>query len=164
VTGVIDIADARGASFSPCRRWRYDLWRVWDRGKPTIAFVALNPSTADEKKNDPTIRRCLRFAREWGYGTMHMLNAFGYRATDPRDMKAADDPVGPGNDEAILDTASRADFVVVAWGVHGTHRQRDEQLRELLEDVDLWCLGLTKEGQPRHPLFMRASTQPLPYR
>lgn len=152
-----------GAVFSPGRDYRYDLWRdmgdVCDQSR-SVAFVGLNPSTADEQCDDPTVRRCIGFARSWGYGHFHMLNIFAFRATNPQNMCAVDDPVGSVNDEWLLRTAGRVDLVVAAWGTYGAHRGRGQEVRRLLEAVELHHLGLTKEGHPRHPLYLRADSEP----
>lgn len=145
--------------FSPCRTYRYTLWRVWDAALPYCQFVGLNPSTADETKNDPTVRRCIAFAKDWGYGALCMTNAFAYRATDPRVMKQQADPIGPDNDHWLLEVARGAGIVVAAWGVHGAHRDRDRQIRTMLPR--LHCLGVTAKGQPKHPLYLPSDLQPV---
>ena len=108
------------ALFSECRTYRYALWRVWDESLDSILFIGLNPSTADESHNDPTISRCINFAKKWGYGGLCMANLFAYRATQPRIMMLADDPIGPDNDQILFDLVSKADIVVAAWGNHGS--------------------------------------------
>jgi hypothetical protein len=147
--------DASGAAFSPCMDYRYALWRRWGDG-PLAATIGLNPSTADHVENDPTVRRCIGFAHDWGMGGLIMLNIFGYRATLPGDMKAIDDPVGADTDLYICDFASRAEVVVAAWGVHGEHLQRGDAVAALLPAIH--CLGVTKHGHPRHPLYLRKGT------
>jgi hypothetical protein len=146
--------------FSADRRYRYDLWRSVGDSPNSIAFIGLNPSTADEMRNDPTVSRCINRARLWGFGVFHMLNIFGFRATNPRDMKAVDDPVGSENDEWLLRVAGDADFVVAAWGTHGAYRDRGEEVRRLLGAVELHHLGLTKKGYPHHPLGLRTDSRP----
>ena len=123
---------ARGAVFSPCRTWRYTLTRVWDMTVPPAMFIGLNPSTADEVNNDPTVRRCLGFAKQWGYGGLIMTNIFAYRATDPRVMKAAKDPVGLKNDVWLKKMGEEAAIVVAAWGVHGAFGDRGAQVLKLI--------------------------------
>ena len=126
-----------------------------------MAFIGLNPSTADEESNDPTVRRCMQFAQMYGYSGMVMLNAFAYRATDPKVMKAFDSPVGPLNDDAILWMSLRVARVVCCWGVHGSYLDRGRQLVKMLRrnsDVPLWHLGLTKHGHPKHPLYLSGKT------
>lgn len=145
-----------GAVFSECRQYRYSLWRRWDLGKPYALFIGLNPSTATETIDDPTIRRCKRFSRDWGYGSYVMANIFAYRATKPKEMKAQDDPIGIDNDVAIQDMARDAGIIVCAWGTHGGHRGREHRVIHLLEAYDVYCLGKTKAGHPKHPLYIRA--------
>ena len=111
------------ALFSNCERYRYLLTRVWAPGGKKALFVMLNPSTADEMKNDPTVERCERRARAMGFGAFRVCNIFAYRATDPRNMRAQQDPIGPGNDEAIRESCLWADRVVCAWGTHGEFLQ-----------------------------------------
>lgn len=149
-----------GAEFSKCRTWRYALWRQWDwQGYANqVMFIGLNPSTADETEDDPTIRRCIRFAKDWGYGGLIMMNAFAFRATDPNVMKAAADPVGPGNDEALAYRRTQAGMIVAAWGVH-CPPEREKRIRQVIGNA-VHCLGKTKDGKPRHPLYLRADTQP----
>lgn len=149
-----------GATFSPDRLHRYTLWRRWADG-PTVMFVGLNPSTADETLDDPTIRRCIGFAKKWGYGCYVMTNIFAYRATDPKDMKAFADPVGPENDKALLTEASKAKLVIAAWGIHGVFMDRGKQVASFLPNLQ--CLGVTKEGYPKHPLYLRGDSMPEPY-
>lgn len=145
------------ARFSPCRTWRYELWRRWGHA-PVAAFIGLNPSTADETQDDPTIRRCIGFAKRWGYGGLVMLNLFAYRSTDPRGLKVAADPVGPENDETLLRVTAEAGCVIAAWGAHGALFGRDAAVRRLLAHLTLDHLGLTKAGHPRHPLYLARST------
>lgn len=151
---------ACGADFSPCRTWRYALWRHWDwQGHANcVAFIGLNPSTADETQDDPTIRRCIRFAKRWGYGGMYMLNAYAYRATDPNDMKRAADPLGPGNLEAMGYYRSRVGLIVAAWGVH-CEPSHEARVCNAIGRV-VHCLGKTKHGRPKHPLYLRSDTEP----
>lgn len=153
---------AYGATFSPCRLWRYSLWRRWSDCAPDhmVAFIGLNPSTADEVRNDPTVRRCINFAKAWGFGGMVMLNAFAYRATDPRDMKRQEDPVGPWNDVAILEIARSVPRVVCCWGAHGAWHGRHGELVRMLQFRELRHMGLTKAGRPRHPLYLANATEP----
>lgn len=151
-----------GARFSDCGAYRYALTRTWDADGERIAFVGLNPSTADATQDDPTIRRIVSFARDWGFGGVDMLNLFAFRATDPRDMKAAPDPVGPANDRVLLDVTRRSAVTVAAWGVHGAHRDREAAIAGALGP--LWCLGTTRAGHPRHPLYLRRDTPRRPWR
>jgi hypothetical protein len=145
------------ALFSDCRTWRYSLTRELG-GAGTVAFVGLNPSTADERADDPTIRRCIGFARHWGYARLDVVNVYALRATDPRALRTADDPVGPENDRVLGEVLDEADLVVAAWGVHA-RRNRVQQLATILARVPLHALGVTKEGAPRHPLYVRADAR-----
>lgn len=149
-----------GATFSPCRQYRYSLWRRWKPGAPYALFIGLNPSTADETLDDPTIRRCKRFSRDWGYGAYVMANIFAYRATDPKEMKAQREPIGIDNNVVLQDLARGAGIIVCAWGTHGAYRDRGLQVIRLLDAHELYCLGRTKEGHPKHPLYIRADKQP----
>jgi hypothetical protein len=124
-------------------------------------FVGLNPSTADETLDDPTIRRCMGFARSWGYDGLCMTNLFAFRATDPSVMKAAEDPVGPMNDSILVSLAENAGIVVAAWGVHGSYLGRDRAVIEMLPQ--LHCLRLTISGHPAHPLYLPAGLEPFPW-
>jgi hypothetical protein len=150
----MDEGTTSGAIFSDCRTWRYSLWRNWpllsDR---RLVFVGLNPSTAGEITNDHTITRCIGFAQRRGYGGIVMLNLFAYRTKSPAEMKKASDPVGPDNDRIIKLYIDKRHDIVAAWGVHGSYRDRDKAVITMVPQ--LFCLGLTKDGKPRHPLFLK---------
>lgn len=147
---------ASGALFSADRRYRYLLWRTWQESGPLVLFVGLNPSTADELSNDPTIRRCIGFAKSWGARGALVGNLFSFRATKPRDLFAADEPVGEDTDAWLEVGRAVSSTTVACWGAHGSHLGRSQQVRPLLGAV--MCLGTTNEGEPRHPLYMRADT------
>jgi len=149
-----------GAEFSPCRTWRYALWRHWGDG-PKIAFIGLNPSTADETCDDPTVRRCIGFARSWGFGGLYMLNAYAFRATLPADLKSALDPIGPHQDRRLRHYARRADGLIAAWGTH-CEPQRAARICTLLRQR-LDCLGRTRNGSPCHPLYLSKATEREPF-
>ena len=151
-----------GASLSPCRAWRYKLSRCWSRSGPLIAFIGLNPSTADEFNDDPTVRHCIGFARRWGFGGMYMLNVFAFRSTNPRALKTVADPIGPRNDAALLTTCRRCDMVVACWGMWGGLFDRHQAVVELLGKIPIHCLGMTQGGRPKHPLYLRSTTAPVP--
>jgi len=154
------------AVYSDCERYRYTLTRVWDPAGRKALFVMLNPSTATEVQNDPTVERCERRARALGFGAFRVTNIFAWRDTDPKKMRAADDPVGPANDGAIREGAAWADQVICAWGAHGAHLDRGRQVEALLRDTGraLYHLGLTKAGHPKHPLYIGYAKQPEPWR
>jgi hypothetical protein len=165
----------RGAWFSDCRTWRYALWRDWrdltvsslDTTRPSryLNFLMLNPSTADERTNDPTVERCERRARKLGYDGLLVTNLFAFRATDPKVMRAAADPIGPDNDEAILLTASRSELVICAWGAHGAFRHRSKQVLALLREAGcgdkLRALKVSGSGEPWHPLYLSYDLMPI---
>lgn len=153
---------ASGAAFSACRRWRYLLWRRWDERQPLANFLMLNPSTADEWRLDPSCTRARNYAERWGYGGILVTNLFGWRATDPDEMKAARDPVGGGNDAAILRAARAAAVVVCAWGNHGTHLGRAARVAKALHSsgVELHFLKINGSGEPAHPLYLPGALQP----
>jgi hypothetical protein len=153
-----------GAQFSRCRRWRYLLWRCWDESKPAANFLMLNPSTADEVKLDPSCTRARNYAEKWGFGGLIVTNLFGWRATDPEGMKATRDPVGRGNDAAILRAAREAAIVICAWGNHGAHKERAQAVvRSLKEhEVRLNYLRINAgSGQPAHPLYLPGTLRPV---
>ena len=149
------------AIYSDCERYRYALTRIWAPGE-TALFVMLNPSTATEVQNDPTVERCERRARALGFGGFRVTNIFAWRDTDPRKMRAAADPVGPANDATILEGAHWADRIICAWGTHGAHLERGRAVERFLRDtkLPLYHLGLTKSGHPKHPLYISYSEQP----
>lgn len=150
------------AVYSDCERYRYSLTRIWDDTGRRVNFVMLNPSTATEVQNDPTVERCERRARALGYGSFAVTNIFAWRDTDPRAMRAAADPVGPANDESIAERAIWANDVIAAWGTHGAHLGRGARVATLLRGVDrpLFHLGLSKAGHPKHPLYLPYAQQP----
>jgi len=161
---VNDSLTLYGAVFSDCRTWRYVLWRKWDRQRPMLNVIGLNPSTADETKDDPTIRRCVGFARSWGYGGLVMTNVFAYRSTDPNRLRWVDNPVGLANLAWIEREARRAGKVLAAWGaLHKDLAPQAERVRTTLHKngVRVWCLAKTKAGHPAHPLYQPAARQPV---
>lgn len=154
--------DRKGAEFSDCGQYRYRLWRTWDVEKPTVAFVALNPSTADGVDDDPTVRRCIGYAKEWGYGTLVVGNIFALKSTDPEELYEHPAPVGPRNDEYLREIVDEADRVVAAWGTHGAHQDRGREVAAML-DGELVALDTTKHGHPNHPLFQPKDAEPDRY-
>lgn len=154
------------ATFSPCGAYRYTLARQWGNEPPAI-FVMLNPSTADAATDDPTIRRCVGFARRWHLDGIVVVNLFALRATDPRALRDHPDPVGPENDDRILAALEwyQSSPVVAAWGAHGGLYGRDRAMLGLIRDaVDRpLCLGTTRSGHPRHPLYLPADTVLMSY-
>ena len=151
-----------GARFSRCRRWRTLLWRRWDAARPVANFLMLNPSTADERHLDPSCARARLYAERCGFGGQIVTNLFAWRATDPGDMKSAPDPVGRGNDAAIVAAAGEAKLLVCAWGNHGAHLGRSGRVVAFLRNarLDLHVLKLNGGGEPAHPLYLRGSLTP----
>jgi len=154
----------RGAEISDCGRYRTRLWRRWDSRKGRVLVIMLNPSTADASQDDPTIRRCIRFAILWGYGGLEVKNLFSLRATDPGQLYLVEDPIGPGNHQLVAEKEA-FDLIIAAWGNHGRHLGRGAAVISDLSSrgLPLCHLGLTKLGEPRHPLYVSSNTvlQPL---
>lgn len=161
---LLDDVRRSTARFDPTRRYRYTLLRVWDPLLPRLCCCMLNPSTADIDQDDPTVARCGRFARDWGFGSLEVVNIFALRSTDPRKLYDASDPIGPANDAAILAAARRADLFLAAWGNHGALRSRGPQVLSRLSQRDIAprCLAVTKQGHPKHPLYTPSNSLPLP--
>lgn len=161
------MSDIREARFSPCRRYRYSLKIVDgsllnDRER-LVMFIGLNPSTADEFVDDPTVRRCRAYARAWGYNGIIMTNLFAFRATDPDEMMAYEEPVGEESTALLyLDIAAECAHAhpIAAWGIHGAHRDRADEIKAIL---NLDCLRLNKDGSPCHPLYLPKTLTPKPF-
>lgn len=149
-------------SYSDCEKYRYALTRTWDADAPRLLIVMLNPSKADERANDPTVERCERRARALGYGAFRVVNIFAWRDTDPFQMRKRRWPIGPDNDAVLADGAAWSDSILAAWGVHGGHRGRGPLVAQALASFGkpVTHLGLTKDGHPRHPLYVSYKTQP----
>lgn len=156
------VDDRRGADLDEDREYRWRLWREWDANAPTVAFLMLNPSTADETDDDQTIRRCIDYAKSWGYGRLEVVNLFAYRTSKPSELRTAEAPVGDRNDEVLRDVCDEAELVVAAWGAHGEYRDRAIEVSEML-DVELQALGTTKGGHPLHPSRQPAGIEPEPW-
>jgi hypothetical protein len=161
-----------GAVFSADRRHRYVLWRFWSSADPKLVVIGLNPSTSDEVSNDPTVERCVRRARMWGYGGLVMLNAFAFRSTDPLGLRRAPDPVQPlvrggkmgENDKALRQWTETKAPIICGWGSHGLYLNRHQQLLELLADRQLQCFKVNRDGTPKHPLYVGYSAQAVVWR
>lgn len=150
------------ATFDKSGAYRYTLGRSWDATKGRCAFVMLNPSTATASELDPTVRRCVGFAKRWDFGSLEVGNIFALRSTDPEELYKVEDPVGPENDKQLIGIQSRAAIVVAAWGNHGAHQKRGAAVRDLLQPGGrVYCLGATNEGQPKHPLYVSQETRLL---
>lgn len=153
-------AAERGAFFSPDRVHRYVLWRRWKKQGALCLFVGLNPSTADEEIDDPTIRRCSNFAAGFGAAGLIVANLFSFRATKPVDLFRAREPVGPQTDAWLLAAVGAARQTIACWGVHGSFRERSKHVAPLLGTP--FCFGTTKSGEPRHPLYLHKTTEVIP--
>ena len=149
-----DLADLTGAVI--IGDYRYCLWRVWDLGLPRALFIMLNPSSATETQDDATLRRCVSFAKSWSCGSVEITNLFAFRSTDPTMLSQVADPVGPENTTYIKQAIARAEVIVCAWGAHKSIGYRDIEVLQLLDGREVHCLGCTKNGLPRHPLYVPA--------
>lgn len=153
----------KAAIISTCGTYRYLLQRSWDARLQAVCFVMLNPSTADAELDDPTIRRCLGFARDWGYGQLEVVNLFALRATDPQQLRTHHDPVGPENFEQLIQSARVCQRVICAWGNHGDYLEQAEKVLSLLRENGIrpYALRISKIGQPCHPLYLPKHLQPV---
>jgi hypothetical protein len=163
---MTDLFTESGAVFSPCGLYRTALWRIWDQARAPLMFSLLNPSTADDRADDPTVTRCRRRAQAGGFGGLIITNAYALRSTDPQALFGAADPVGPGNDDAILDHAQRARLVVCGWGEHCDRVRpgRSAELLALIRSVGRvpHALAVNAGGAPKHPLYCSYALQPMP--
>ena len=163
------LAGKRGTHISDCGAYRYRLWREWDCSLPTLAFLMLNPSTADHLRDDPTIMRCMSRAVAGKYGRLEVANLFPLRATNPDELLTHADPLGPERtaDGAVMDAIERAHIVICAWGAHPAAAERAADLMRIFGIVGwrsrLFHIGLNKDGSPKHPLYIAASTRPKPF-
>lgn len=150
-----------GATFSPCGEYRYHLWRTWAPG-PRVLWIMLNPSEADANKDDPTIRRCLGYARAWGFGGIEVVNLYAHRTPYPNLLLRPhlSDPVGPENDAHILKALPEAGIIVAAWGSSKAAKLRAGHVRSLLDGVPVHALAINKDGNPKHPLYCRKDLTP----
>lgn len=146
------------AVLSTCGTYRYRLTRSWSSDPRRVLWVMLNPSTADATLDDPTIRRCVAFSRAWGYGGLEVVNLFALRTAYPAELASHADPVGPLNDRHLAEAAGEADLTVAAWGAHAAAGRRARAVLPLLDSPV--CLGRTKAGAPRHPLYVLSETRP----
>lgn len=155
----------RSAEFDETGRYRYWLKREWDAERAAIALIMLNPSRADHCQDDPTLRRCLALAQQWQYGRLTVVNLFAYCTASPKILRGAHHPIGDRNDEHILQACESADGILLAWGNWGSLHQRDRAVLTLLTPYRdrLYCLGLNRTGQPRHPLYVPRQTSLVPW-
>jgi len=150
--GVVSLA-----RFSDCEKYRYTLTRTWDNEKKRILFIGLNPSTADEIKNDPTVTRMINYSKLWGYGSTTVCNIFAFRATFPSDLKKSENPIGKENDKWIFNEIANSDKVIAAWGNHGKFLSRSDEVLKYLKNS--YHFGLTKQGEPKHVLYLRGDAK-----
>lgn len=146
---------ARGARLSGCGSYRYTLWRMWDDSERTVAFVCLNPSTADAEIDDPTLRRCIGFAKSWEFGSVIIVNLFAYRSTNPGVLVKIHDPVGPENPFWLTRAWTSCSLAIAAWDNRGELLGRDFAVRQIMPYMK--CLAINKSGQPKHPLYVRGN-------
>lgn len=147
----------RSAIISKCQKYRYRLDRTWDSKRPNVVVVGLNPSIADSEIDDPTCRRCISFAKSWGFGSLTLINLFALRSSSPSLLTLDRDPIGPRNDYWIKKIVNRGDLVIVAWGNKGNILGRDRKVTAGIKRAH--CFGLTKCGAPKHPLYLPAETK-----
>ena len=151
----------KSAIFSPCNQYRYSLSRVWNLSQKPALIIGLNPSTADEKKDDPTIRRSMHYAYRWGFGGLIMVNLFAFKATLPSDLRKANHPIGEDNNKFIIEHQKESGIVLVAWGNDGALHNRDKEVLDLINNP--MCLKVNKTGQPAHPLYQKKGLSPIQY-
>lgn len=153
------------AHISECGKYRYVLRRIWNEKTKRMLFVCVNPSTADEVEDDPTVRRCIGFGAREGFGGISIVNLFAYRSTSPRDMKQAADPIGPSNNQWIQREALSCQIVVAAWGAHGCFEGRGYAVWKLLRKGSMvFCYGVNNTLTPVHPLYIPSASPLRPYR
>ena len=154
------------AKLSDNRKYRYILYRAWGKRIPYALFILLNPSTADETTNDPTVRRCISFAKICGYGAMSIVNLFAYRTTDPKELQRCLYPFGNENMFWIQEAISHADIIIAAWGTKGNYKNQDKAVMCMVEQtgMQIKCLGITKSGHPKHPLYLSRNTELINYK
>jgi hypothetical protein len=157
--------DSTGALLSPCRRYRYLLWRIWDPALPVLTYLMLNPATADEVDNDPTITRCQKRAQLLGMGGMRVANLFAWRSAYPEDLAHQVDPVGPDNDRVIVQACQDSEYVICGWGKHGGFQSRDRAVIDILKaaKVDVRALRINADGSPGHPLYISYEVLPTAF-
>lgn len=152
----------KGAIIDSTGQYRYSLWRIWDTEKPKVTFIMLNGSTADAENDDPTLRRCIQYAKGWGFGSLEVVNLFAYRTTLPKELKRALYPVGPENDKHIVKAIKDAGMIVVAWGTNGAFMNQDKYVLQMLKrcGVELYYIDISKDGIPKHPLYLKGNLKP----
>lgn len=155
--------NSSGAIISNCEKYRYHLWRIWNDSKNTCTFIMLNPSTANAYENDNTIRRCIKFAMRENCGAISIINLFAYRSPYPEDLKLTEDPIGPLNDKYIIDILNENKGpVIAAWGAKGTYLNRNNDVSKMI-NKKIYCLSITNDGHPGHPLYLKSDSPLIRY-
>ena len=156
----------RDAILSECGTYRYLLQRSWDVQLQAVCFIMLNPSTADDKKDDPTIRRCIGYAQKFGYGSLYVVNLFALRATNKTEIQTTENPIGPENDQWIEQLSKKTDCIIAAWGNDGKYLNRSQDILKKLsqEGRIVYCLKISKQNEPCHPLYLKKESVLLPLR
>jgi hypothetical protein len=152
-----------GATISNCKKYRYQLWHIWDESKPKVLFIMLNPSLAESEKNNPTVKRCINFAKSWGYGGLYVGNLYAYRTAYPKELKKAGYLKGEENIRHLREMGKESELIICAWGVFGvTKSNNTEWVFSLFEK--LHYLALSKDEIPRHPLYLKKDLKPIPFK
>ena len=155
----------KDADIDETGKYRYMLSRQWNEKKDFVNFVLFNPSTADDKEDDRTIKACISIAENLGYGGFYVTNLFAYRTSFPKELKNFTEPEGEKNDDYIKKYANLSKDIIVAWGNHGSFKNRDKHLIDTLSEINtLYCLGHTKKGNPRHPLYLKRTTKKIKFK
>lgn len=150
----------KSAIFDETKKYRYVLTRQWGNNKNFVNFVLLNPSTADENLDDPTIKACIRFANNWGYDGIWVTNLFAFRATKPHDLIQCSSPVGNQNNKYLEKYSKKSKMVIIAWGNHGNFLNRDKEVIKILSKIkNLYCIDITTKGNPKHLLYINRNTK-----
>lgn len=152
------------AILSKDKKYRYSLSRIWDDNKPKVLFICLNPSTADEKNDDPTVTRCINFAKSWGYGGLLMGNLFAFRSTDFSNLLSETDPIGPDNDKSLQELAKQSALIVAAWGNNGNLLERSTKVKKMFSNYQLKCLKVNNTKEPMHPLYASGKLTPIDWK
>ena len=154
----------KGAILSSCKKHRLQLWREWDSNLPKVLFIMLNPSTADHKQDDPTLRRCIDYAKQWGYGGLYIGNLYSLRAADPKTLVKVSKFNHRDNYKHIVSIAQQCQLVVCAWGNYPIIKKLGTPLNILKQlNQKLHCIDLSKTGTPKHPLYLKKSLTPIPF-
>lgn len=146
-----------GAIFSECKKYRYVLWRIWDKSKPYIMFIGLNPSTANEHKNDPTLTRVIRFANDWGYGGVYMMNLFSFVTAYPKELQFDEDSV-ERNNRWLKVISVKCDRIIFAWG---SFKEAEQRAKYILERFKGFALEINQDGSPKHPLYVKCNVESI---